>query len=107
MKEKSTFVEFFGDYPIIRVIDFLLTYRDFDYNKKEIARNADVSWNTLQLFWKQLEDKKVVLRTRKVGKSQMYKLNTENPIVQQLLVMDKKLMLHALSKMKEKIAVRV
>lgn len=44
----SLFVEFFGDYPIIRVLDFLIENDVFDYSKKDICRNADVSWNTLE-----------------------------------------------------------
>lgn len=103
MKGKSIFVEFFGDYPIIRVIDFLITFRHFDYNRKDIAKNSDVSWNTLKTIWNGLEKKKIVVKTRKVGKSQMYKLNIENPIVQNLLALDKKLMIESIEEVKEKI----
>ena len=43
MEEKSLFVDFFGDYPLIRVLDFLVENEIFDYTKKEICEYADVS----------------------------------------------------------------
>jgi len=91
-KDNSLFVEFFGDYPIIRVLDFLIEQDLFDYSKKDICRNADVSWNTLETFWSRLEKKGIITNTRQVGKAQMYKLNTKNPVVKQLMELDNKLM---------------
>ena len=104
-EDKSLFVEFFGDYPIIRVLDFLIENDVFDYSKKDICRNADVSWNTLDGFWKQLEEKNIVDYTRKVGKARLYKLNTKNPIVKQLMELDNKLMKKSMEKIgvKEKV----
>ncbi len=90
--DASLFVEFFGDYPSIRVLDFLVENDAFDYNKKEIARQSSVSWNTLESFWKKLEEKKLVLFTRKIGKASLYKLNMKNPAVQKLIELDKLLM---------------
>ncbi len=96
--DPSLFVEFFGDYPYIRVLDFLLENDIFDYSKKDICRNADVSWNTLETFWNQLEEMHIVTHTRKVGKAEMYKLNAQNIIVKQLLELDKKLMKTSMEK---------
>ncbi|MBU2100211.1 hypothetical protein KKB11_03190, partial [Candidatus Micrarchaeota archaeon] len=91
-KDKSLFVEFFGDYPIIRVLDFLIENDVFDYSRKDICRNADVSWNTLETFWNSLEERNIVDYTRKVGKASLYKLNTKSPIVEKLIELDNKLM---------------
>src|SRR3989344_2791545 len=96
--DKSMFVEFFGDYPIIRVLDFLIENDIFDYSKKDICRNADVSWNTLETFWKKLEDNSIITYTRKVGKASMYKLNANAPLVKQLMEMDNKLMKKSMEK---------
>jgi hypothetical protein len=93
---KSLFVETFGDYPIIRVIDFLIENEIFDYSKKDIARYSDVSWNTLEGFFNQLIKNGLVIKTRKVGKSQMYKINLENPIVKKIMEIDSKLMLESI-----------
>ena len=91
-KDSSLFIQFFGDYPFIRVLDFLVENDVFDYSKKDICRNAGVSWNTLETFWEQLEEMHVVIPTRKVGKATLYKLNVQNSVVKQLLELDKKLM---------------
>jgi DNA-binding transcriptional ArsR family regulator len=108
--DPSLFVEFFGDYPFIRVLDFLLEYDVFDYSKKDIARNANVSWNTMETFWSQLEEMKIVISTRKVGKATLYKLNKENPVVQQLLELDKRLLKMSFDKIqpeRKKVSVKV
>ncbi len=92
MENKSFFVEFFGDYPIIRVFDFLIENDIFDYSKKDICGNADVSWNTLETFWDRLEKNGIVKFTRKVGKARLYKLNAKSPLVKQLIELDNKLL---------------
>ncbi|MBU2476127.1 hypothetical protein KKG83_01515 [Candidatus Micrarchaeota archaeon] len=97
-KDKSLFVEFFGDYPIIRVLDFLIENDVFDYSRKDICRNADVSWNTLETFWNSLEERNIVDYTRKVGKASLYKLNTKSPIVEKLIELDNKLMKKSMEK---------
>ena len=74
-KEMSSFVLVMGNTPFIRVVDFLLENRPFDYSKTEIAKNAEVGWSTLHGIWKILERAKIVKQTRIVGKSKMFKLN--------------------------------
>jgi len=98
---KSLFVEFFGDYPFIRVLDFLLENEVFDYSKKEICGNTGVSWNTLETFWNKMEENKVVTKTRKIGKSYLFKINLENPVVQKLMELDKKLMMESIGQVRE------
>lgn len=104
--EKSVFVEFFGDYPFIRVLDFLIENEIFDYSKKDIAKYSGVAWNTLENFFDKMIEKGIIIKTRKVGKSEMYKLNLENPIVQKLVEIDKKLTLGSIKdvELTEKIA---
>ncbi len=92
------FVEFFGDYPMIRVLDFLIENDVFDYSKKDICRNAEVSWNTLETFWKSIEKNGIVARTRRVGKAEMYKINLHNGIVRQLVELDNELMKKSMGK---------
>lgn len=94
--QKSLFVETFGDYPIIRVIDFLIENEIFDYSKKDISTHSEVSWNTLEKFFNQLVKKDLVVKTRKVGKSQMYKINLENPVIKKIMELDMGLMLDSI-----------
>lgn len=88
MKQETIFVQVFGASPIIRILDFLISYQAFDYPLTEIAEKAGVSYSTLQSFWNKLVDNKIVVKTRRVGKSDLYKLNTKNPAVQQLIKLD-------------------
>ena len=91
MKNETIFVEVFGNNPMMKVIDFLITFQLFDYPLTEIAKNSGVSYSTLQTFWDKLERNNIIIKTRRVGKSDLYKLNTDNPAVQQLIKLDWKL----------------
>jgi len=93
MKEgKSVFIEVFGDYPLIRVIDFLLTFREFDYPLTEIAENSGIAWSTLHEIFPKLVELGIVTGTRQVGRAKLFKLNEKNPIVEQLILIDSRLM---------------
>jgi len=46
-EDQTAFVETFGSSPLIRVLDFFLTYREFDYPMSEIVENTGVGWTTL------------------------------------------------------------
>ena len=88
MENETVFIEVFGNNPIMRVLDFLITFQLFDYPLTEIAKNSGVSYSTLQSFWDKLERNNIVIKTRRVGKSDLYKLNTQNPAVRQLIKLD-------------------
>ncbi|MEK6852312.1 MAG: hypothetical protein AABX59_00380 [Nanoarchaeota archaeon] len=87
-EEKSVFLEIFGENPVMKVLDFLITFQAFDYPLTEIAKNSGVSYSTLQTLWGNLIENGVVVKTRRVGKSDLYKLNTKNPAVKQLIRLD-------------------
>jgi len=106
-EEKSGFVKLFGDYPAIRVIDFLITFREFDYSLSDIAENAGVAWSTIHTFFPELVRTRIVRETRQIGRAKLYKLNAENPVVKELITLDNKL-IHELAEdlAMEKIVVR-
>lgn len=79
--EKSIFLEIFGDYPINRVLNFLIIYEGFDYPMVEIAEKSGVGYATLKLFWPTLANSGIVAQTRKIGNAKLYKLNLGSPIV--------------------------
>jgi len=74
----------FGDSAIAKILDFLTLYRDFDYPKTEISRNSGVAWKTLYRIWPLLEKYGLVVKTREIGRAQMYRLNKESPIAKAL-----------------------
>jgi len=73
-EEKSAFLEYFGDYPLMRVLDFLIESRGMDYSMTEIAKNSGVGWTAFSEIWPQLIEKNVVKFTRKIGNAKLYKL---------------------------------
>ena len=81
METKTAFLQVFGDSPMLKVLDFLIVNEDFDYSMTDIASQSGVGYSTLKLFWKKLEESKIVKQTRVVGKAKMYRLNFKNSIV--------------------------
>ena len=78
---KSVFLETFGDYPINRILDFLIVFDNFDYSMADIAVKAGVGYSTLKTLMKELLERSLIIQTRISGKSKMYKLNKETPLV--------------------------
>jgi len=88
INEHTAFVETFGSSPLIRVLDFFLTYREFDYPLTEIAENTSIGWNTLSTLFPKLLEKEIVIETRRIGRARLYKLNQKNSVVQKLIEID-------------------
>src|SRR3989344_5547619 len=82
---KSVFLEKFGDYPINKVLDFLVVFNKFDYSIADIAKNSGVGYSTLKILIKDLIKNKIVMQSRTVGKSKMFKLNSGNPIIKRFI----------------------
>src|SRR3989338_2317078 len=85
MESKTSFRIMFGDTPVVKVIDFFLDNREFDYSLTDIAKHADIGWTTLHLFWKDFVKLGIVTKTRRIGRTELYKLNAKNPLVQKLI----------------------
>jgi len=82
---KSIFLEKFGDYPINRVLDFLVNFQEFDYSIVNIANNSGVGYSTLKILMKDLIKNRILIQSRFIGKAKMYKLNKENNLVQRFI----------------------
>ena len=48
-----------------------------------------------------MEENRIVVSTRKIGKSYLFKINLESPVVQKLMELDKKLMMESIEQVKE------
>ena len=88
MEEKSVFVEYFGDYPLVRVLDFLIEGRNIDYSMTEIAKNSGVGWTSFSEIWPKFVEKEIVVFTRKIGNAKLFQLNLKNLWVKELIRMD-------------------
>jgi len=85
MEDKSLFIEFMGDSPLMRVVDCLLTERDLDFSITDIAENARIGRATLYRIWDRLIENQIIVHTRVIGKARLFKLNTENPKIKKLI----------------------
>lgn len=88
MEEKSSFRLVFGNTPVVKVIDFFLDNREFDYSLTDIAKNADIGWSTLHKFWNDLVKLGMVVKTRRIGRAELYRLNMESQTVKKLIELD-------------------
>jgi len=82
------FKDIFGNNPQTKILDFLADYPRYDYSITEMAEKANVSRPTVYKVIKILVTKNLVIKTRDQGNSSLYKLNTENKLVQIILKFD-------------------
>ena len=87
-KHTSAFLEYFGDTPKLRFLDFLIGNHFFDFPLTEIARGSNVSYNSVVSFFAEFVEKEIVIKTRRVGKSDFYKLNLKNSFVKNIIRLD-------------------
>ena len=103
MKEKSLLLQLQGDNPILRIIDFMLENKGFDVTKNDIINGADISRAALFKYWKEIERFDIVKVTRRFGKTKLYTLNSENPIIKRLMDLELELIKNAMDKEHNKI----
>ncbi len=102
MTEESLLLRALGKSPQLRIVDFLLDNKLFDYSKKEIIDELGMSKTTLYNVWSELETLGIVKVSRKYGKTKLYKLNTENELVKNLMEIEKQLISETAKRVKEK-----
>ncbi len=68
----------FGETPIVKILDFLLDEWDLDFSKADVAREAGVSWKTVNEVWDILEKFGLIEYTRTVNRAKMYRLKKNN-----------------------------
>jgi len=79
----------FGKTSIVKVLDFFLQHRSYDYTKDEIMKNAGISRGTFYFrVWKRLEELELIEESRHIGNATLYRLNQRSPIVEKLDYLD-------------------
>ena len=86
-KADSVLIEYFGDNPVVRITDFLIENKLFDYSKKQIMEESGLSKATLFKYFGRLERVGIVKATRRFGKTTLYKINEENPVVRKIIAL--------------------
>ena len=74
--------------PFLRILDFLMDNKAYDYTKVDIAKGAGISRRALSSAWESLEKNGLAKETRKVGRAKMYKIDLRNPVVKKLIELD-------------------
>lgn len=82
---RSPFLDTLGDTPLLRVLEFFLTYPDFDYTKSYVANETGVSRVTIDKVWKKLIKEGVIIKSRNIGEIAMWQLNRANQKVKVLM----------------------
>jgi len=85
MDKQSLFIEFMGDSPTIRILDYLLTERELDFSMSDMAENAGIGRATLYRMWDSLLQHDAIVPTREIGQAKLFKLNVENPKIKKLI----------------------
>lgn len=86
---ESLFLQVVGRTPQLKVFDFLIENRIFDYSKSDISEATGVSRMTLDKIWDELISNGIIKKTRKVGRATLYKLNMDSPLVLGLIELDR------------------
>jgi DNA-binding transcriptional ArsR family regulator len=106
MTEQSIFLEYVGDNPRMRVLQYLIEGRELDYTLTDLL-NAGVSWGTLNQLVPKLLELEIVVKTRKIGRATLYKINQENRIAKHFIILYDDLILEQLDKLEEKQTVKI
>ncbi len=96
--EESLFFDYVGDSPRMRVLQHLIEGRELDYTLTDLL-NAGVSWGTLNQLVPQLLEIGLIVKTRKIGRATLYKINQHNTAARQLIALYDNLILQKLNEM--------
>ncbi len=95
MTEHSLFLDYLGDTPRMRVLQYLIEGRHFEYTLTDML-NAGVSWGTINSLIPKFSKLGIVTKQRKIGRATLYKINKDNDFVKQLITFYNKMVLEHL-----------
>jgi hypothetical protein len=84
----SLLLDFLGETPELRVLDFFIENDIFDYSMADVSRGIGMARVTIKRVFDDMVKEELITSTRKVGKAQLYNLNKSSPVVQTLLKLD-------------------
>lgn len=67
----------FSSRAIAQILDFFFDHKEFDYPPSEIAKKTGLSFRTIFRELPSLERNQLIFNNRRIGKTNMYKLNTD------------------------------
>ncbi len=84
----------------MRILQYLIEGKDFDYTLTDML-NAGVSWGTLNTLMPKLLELGIIIKTRKIGRATLYKINQNNIAVKELIKLYDNLILKKLSQLEQ------
>ncbi|MFH1182048.1 MAG: hypothetical protein V1702_03760 [Candidatus Woesearchaeota archaeon] len=81
----TSFTGILGDSPTVKLWEFLLIGRNYEYHVKDLARGANISRPTCYVELRKFLKKGLVAKGGKSRGKQLYKLNQESPAVKAIL----------------------
>ncbi len=91
----SVLLDYFGSHPMLKIIDFLIDNKPFDYSKKQIMEESGISKATLFKYFDKLEKSGVVKVSRTFGKTKLYSINMESPVVKRIVELELSIIGHS------------
>jgi hypothetical protein len=67
----------FGNVALAKILDFMVTFQEWDYSKMDIAKNSGVSFRHVLRELPKLEKLEIIRQTRTVGRAIMYQYNNK------------------------------
>jgi DNA-binding IclR family transcriptional regulator len=67
----------FSSRAAAQILDFFLDHKEFDYSPSEVAQKSGLSFRTVFREIPDLESNQLIYHSRKIGKTNMYRLNTD------------------------------
>jgi hypothetical protein len=77
INDDSILADIFSSRAVAQILDFFLDHKEFDYSPAEIALKAGLSFRTVFREIPNLENHQLIYRSRKIGKTNMYRLNAD------------------------------
>ena len=102
MKQESILLQYLGDTPKLRIVDFFLDNKGGDYSKEEVMEYTNISKITFDKVWYEMQQSGSLKTTRKYKKIQLYMLNDDNRIILKLKSLDDELAERVMQKALEK-----
>jgi hypothetical protein len=83
---ESLFLKKMGGKAMMQVLEFFIENRDLDYSKQDVIEFTGLSRTQIYKIWDSLLEDERIVASRMVGKkTQLYRLNSDNDVVQHLI----------------------
>lgn len=67
----------FSSAAVGQILDFFLDHKEFDYSSLEVAKKTGLAIRTVFREIPNLEKKELIYKNRKIGKTNMYRINAD------------------------------